>query len=176
MLQLVCGDLVRLSSATIAMIVKVVSGPDMEILDIVTRWPGSTHDARIFSNSRMKTRLETRQVRCNLFRDSGYPQLYYLYTPVPDPQNTEERQYNTAQKQTRKVVECLFGPRTKLLTSTKVIIACAVLHNIAIRRRELPSEDPERPMEQVDVRNVRPNERERAIRAAFILCPSSNEH
>nr|CAD7193722.1 unnamed protein product [Timema douglasi] len=51
-------------------LIKVVSMPDMEILDIVARWPGSTYDARIFSNSRMKTRLWTRQGRGNLLGDN----------------------------------------------------------------------------------------------------------
>nr|CAD7438339.1 unnamed protein product [Timema bartmani] len=60
---------------------------------------GSTHDARIFSNSRVKTRLETRQVRSNILGESGYPHLDYLYTPVPDPQTPEERQYNTIDKE-----------------------------------------------------------------------------
>nr|CAD7443748.1 unnamed protein product [Timema bartmani] len=47
----------------------------------------------------MKTRLETRQVRSNLLGDSGYPKLYYLYTPVLDPQTPEEWRYNTADKE-----------------------------------------------------------------------------
>nr|CAD7203807.1 unnamed protein product [Timema douglasi] len=61
------------------------------------RFPGvsgcidCTHEApmmpaRIFRNNRMRTRLETRQVKGNLLGDSGYPQLDYLYTPVPDLQ------------------------------------------------------------------------------------------
>lgn len=31
--------------------VQVVAGPQLEVLDAVIRWPGSTHDSRIFSNS-----------------------------------------------------------------------------------------------------------------------------
>ena len=31
--------------------VQAVSGPDLKILNIVARWPGSVHDARIYDNS-----------------------------------------------------------------------------------------------------------------------------
>lgn len=31
--------------------IQAVAGPQLEIFDAVIRWPGSTHDSRIFSNS-----------------------------------------------------------------------------------------------------------------------------
>lgn len=38
---------------------QVVGGPELEILDVACRWPGSVHDSRIFNNSSVKLKLET---------------------------------------------------------------------------------------------------------------------
>jgi hypothetical protein len=40
--------------------VQIVGGPQLEILDIVVHWPGSTHDSRIFENSSVKLRFQRR--------------------------------------------------------------------------------------------------------------------
>ncbi|GBP36247.1 hypothetical protein EVAR_85494_1 [Eumeta japonica] len=70
----------------------VVVGPDMEIYDIVARWPGSAHDSRIFRCSKLYSRLNTAIAR----------------------------------------FACLHkGLSNKLSTNANVIVACAVLHNIA---------------------------------------------
>lgn len=76
----------------------------MEIVDIVTRWPGSTHDARIFHNSRMKLMLERREMRGILLGDRGYPQLPYLYTPLANPMTAPERRYDLWFFANKKVV------------------------------------------------------------------------
>jgi hypothetical protein len=39
--------------------VQIVCGPNYLIYDVVARWPGSTHDSRVFDNSTFKQRLET---------------------------------------------------------------------------------------------------------------------
>lgn len=38
--------------------VQCLSDANLKFLDVVARWPGSTHDATIFANSSIKTRLE----------------------------------------------------------------------------------------------------------------------
>ncbi|XP_046404087.1 putative nuclease HARBI1 [Ischnura elegans] len=70
---------------------EVVVGPRLEILDIVCRWPGSTHDARIFHNSRLRLHFDRDEVSGLLLGDSGYPPLRYLYTPVRNPATPAER-------------------------------------------------------------------------------------
>ncbi|XP_046387355.1 putative nuclease HARBI1 [Ischnura elegans] len=147
-------------------------------MDIVTRWPGSTHDARIFHNRRLKLMLERRELKGFLLGDRGYPQLPYLYTPLANPMTAPERRYNVAHIATRCIVERTFGVwkrgfpclsmklRTKLQTTVKIVSACAILHNIArLQRDDLPD------IAVNDVPDVAANMRNRrgaAERAAFI--------
>ncbi|XP_046406575.1 putative nuclease HARBI1 [Ischnura elegans] len=162
--------------------VQVVSGPSMEIMDIVCRGPGSVHDARIFHNSRLKYRFETGQMRGILLGDSGYPLLPYLYTPVLRPTTGPERRYNASHIRTRSIIERTFGVwkrrfpclsmklRTKRQTSLKVILACAVLHNVAVRyNAPIPEQEGIIPQVDVPVQEHRGRYvRGAAERAAFI--------
>ncbi|KAH9636735.1 hypothetical protein HF086_007633 [Spodoptera exigua] len=129
--------------------VQVVSNANLEIMDIVAHWRGSTHDARIFNESRLKQRFEQSEFKGRLLGDSGYACTPYLFTPVLHPIKTKEELYNRAHIRTRNVVErcfglwkqrfrCLLRGFTTKLENTKLyIVALAVLHNIAIHRQDL---------------------------------------
>lgn len=137
--------------------VQVVSDPNMKILNIVASWMGSAHDSRIFSESRLKDILESLPVeqRVHLLGDRGYPCLRYLLTPLARPNTPAERRFNFAHSSTRMVVERLFGVWKRKFPclsqklrlspdySAVVITACAVLHNLAIEKREGVDEEPE---------------------------------
>ncbi|XP_015603034.1 putative nuclease HARBI1, partial [Cephus cinctus] len=53
--------------------VQVVCGPNMEIMDIVVRHPGSTHDSVTFDRSAVRARFEAGEFRSVLLGDNGYP-------------------------------------------------------------------------------------------------------
>ena len=122
--------------------IQAITGPQLQIFDIVIRWPGSTHDSRIFDNSAAKVRLESGELQGILLGDAGYKQTSYLYTPVSTPQSEPEARYNFAHKATRNTVERAFGVMKRrfpclcrklgnhLQTTTRIIAACAVLHNL----------------------------------------------
>ena len=55
--------------------VQIVAGPDHKIFDITARWPGSTHDSRVYSNSSLKSKFENGNLTGILLADSGYPCL-----------------------------------------------------------------------------------------------------
>ncbi|KAI5635137.1 DDE superfamily endonuclease domain-containing protein [Phthorimaea operculella] len=134
---------------------QAVVGQDMKIYDLVVRWPGSTHDSRIFRNSRLHSRLQNRQLEGILVGDSGYRATNFMLTPFNQLQTRAQNKYNYVQIRTRNVVERTFGAikkqfeclrrgiGTKLTTATNVILSCAVLHNIARDANEPLYEDPD---------------------------------
>lgn len=127
---------------------QVVCDADLKIRDIVCHWRGSTHDARIFRESSIRTRFESGEFKGRLIGDSGYACTPYLFTPVLRPQTAAEVAYNTSHIKTRNVIERCFGiwkQRFRILlqvmrgsysTIKTTIIACAVLHNLAIEFKE----------------------------------------
>ncbi|XP_062849563.1 putative nuclease HARBI1 [Trichomycterus rosablanca] len=112
---------------------QVVFDAEYNILDVVPKWPGSTHDARIFTESGLNKLFETGLVPpgCHLLGDKGYP-------------------LRRAHRSTRSVVERGIGQwkrRFHILHSEiryspekvcRIIMACAILHNIC-KKRNIPS-------------------------------------
>ncbi|XP_071634092.1 putative nuclease HARBI1 [Temnothorax longispinosus] len=135
--------------------VQIIVGPRTEILDIVPEWPGSEHDSRIFQNSRIYMRYKQGELDGILVGDAGYPALPFLLTPIGNPRTDEEMSYNTIHGRTRRIVERTFGIwklrfpclskglGTKLLTSTSIVVACAVLHNLSLILNDKLEEDDE---------------------------------
>lgn len=116
----------------------------MKFLDIVARWPGSTHDSTIFNASRIRAKfLNCEMGDSLLLGDSGYACSNFLLTPLLEPQTQAEQLYNESHIRTRNVVErsfgvwkrrfpaLAFGLRTQPLTAQAIIVATAILHNIA---------------------------------------------
>ncbi|KAJ1100788.1 hypothetical protein NDU88_005863 [Pleurodeles waltl] len=81
--------------------------------------------------------------------DSAYALRPWIMTPFLTPSNECERRYNNAHKRTRNLIERTFGllkARFRCLhrsggalqytpiTAFKIVVACAILHNIATRR------------------------------------------
>jgi hypothetical protein len=68
--------------------VQAVCGPNLDILNIVARWPGSIQYmmpeySTIFAYS---AQFERGDIQSILLGDNGYPCRQYLMTPVIDPQ------------------------------------------------------------------------------------------
>ncbi|XP_049694849.2 putative nuclease HARBI1 [Helicoverpa armigera] len=129
--------------------VQTVVSAKLRILDIVARWPGAAHDQTIFNNSFIKQRLQNGEFRnCVIVGDRGYENTSYLLTPLQTPMTPAEHLYNESQIRSRNVVERTYGVwknrfpilSKKILLSVSrvqaVIVACAVLHNIAIDMRD----------------------------------------
>lgn len=145
--------------------VQTISSSNLKVMDIVCRWPGATHDQTIFNNSVIKVRFEGGHFRnyC-LVGDMGYANTRYLATPMLNCQTNVEQLYNESCIRTRNCVERKYGVLKrrfpclsrgmqfrKFETTQYVIVACAVLHNIAIdaNDREPPIDrDLEREIQQ----------------------------
>ncbi|XP_024939244.1 putative nuclease HARBI1 [Cephus cinctus] len=91
--------------------VQIVCDAHRRILDIVARWRGSVHDARIWDNCSLKDefKLQSSKIKGVLLGDSGYPYKFYLLTPFLRPRTPAEERYNASHVQTRNVVEHCFG-------------------------------------------------------------------
>ncbi|XP_062398163.1 uncharacterized protein LOC134088254 isoform X1 [Sardina pilchardus] len=121
------------------------------VLDVVAKWPGSTHDSRLLMESGLRELFERRHVPagCHLLGDSGYPCKSWLLTPYLHPQVGPQLNYNRAHKKTRSVVERGIGQlkrRFHVLHSeirlspekaSQVITVCALLHNLC-QQRNIP--------------------------------------
>ena len=137
--------------------VQVVAG-DRFIYDLDCRWPGSTHDSRIWNRSQVKAYLE-QQRRFLLAGDSGYPISEILikpYTTVESGQDRTKRLFNRRLSGLRTVMsENIYGVwkrrfpilksmRTDFLLSQRIIVATAVLFNIGRLWGEEEDDDEER--------------------------------
>jgi hypothetical protein len=129
--------------------IQTVSDANLKTQDIVTRWPGSAHDAHIFRNSVLCASMSMGNFgKGVLVGDSGYPIKPYLITSLLNVRNRAENVFNESQIRTRNVVERSYGVwkrrfpalamglRLKLDTTQAVVVATAVLHNIACNENE----------------------------------------
>ena len=126
-----------------------------QLINVVTRWPGSTHDVHIWNNCNVSciwVRTDIHNVW--LLGDSAYWLKPWLLTPVVSPSTANERKYNIVHKSTRLVIErtygiwkmrfrCLYRSLTlSPIRNLNVVLATAGFHNKCLDRRiPLPTED-----------------------------------
>ncbi|XP_039454374.1 putative nuclease HARBI1 [Oreochromis aureus] len=127
--------------------VQMVCDSMCHITNVEAKWPGSVHDSRIFRESGLCTLFDTGAYDGILLGDRGYACRQYFMTPFPDPNPGPRTRYNAALARTRARIEMTFGQikgRFHCLKSLRVapdracdiIVACAILHNIATIRKE----------------------------------------
>ncbi|KAG8231896.1 hypothetical protein J437_LFUL011729 [Ladona fulva] len=86
-------------------------------MDIVTRWPGSSHDQTIFNNSYLKHRIISNAFNKSVVSaDSGYKLENYMLTPIRKPISPQDRQFNESHMRRRNMTSNL-SPRPTLISS-----------------------------------------------------------
>ena len=137
-------------------------------LDVVVKWPGSVHDARIFANSQLSTAFKEKRIppcpRCILegedpipvfmIGDPAYPLMPFLMKEYANGGSTPQEQYFGYKLcSARNVIECSFGRLKARYAALKramdinmedlpyVIYACFVLHNFCELNGESVSDD-----------------------------------
>lgn len=137
--------------------VQTIGNANLEITDIVARWPGSSHDSTIFNNSYRRAKFEANTYGDALIvADAGYASTSYMMLPLGNPTTRLEQLYNESQIRTRNPIERCYGVwkrrfpvlsmgmRIKLDKCLVVIMATAVLHNLLrCRGEQVPPDDPE---------------------------------
>ena len=126
--------------------VQICGNGDLQIIDVVAKWPGSVHDSRILKNSKLYEKFREGELPSLpngvILGDSGYPLLEWLIVPfVEHPGMTAaQKLYNKARKSASAVIEriigilkrrwaCLNGLRFKPGKCCEVIVVCCMLHN-----------------------------------------------
>ena len=91
--------------------VQAVCDYNLKLTNLIARWPGSTHDSRIYQRSQMSNAFERdpRYKKYHLLGDSGYACSAAILTPFRDPATILERNYNNSQIPTRIFIERCFG-------------------------------------------------------------------
>lgn len=153
------------------------------ITNAVARWPGSTHDSKILSNSDLYDEFENGNREGLMLGDSGYPNKDWLLTPFLNPRSQAEENYNRAHKACRAQIERTIGilkirfaclankMRFKPGKCCRVFLACCVLHNMAMKRRmaevggDYPPYEDTFVHDQQDARNY--TVRDRIVRQYF---------
>ena len=92
--------------------VQAICDDVFKFIDVVVKWPGSTHDAFIWRQSGINQKMTNNEIPIIdewFLGDSGYPLRPNLMTPLLSPVTPRERRYNRAFLKTRKTIECTFG-------------------------------------------------------------------
>lgn len=156
-----------------------MSSANLKILNIVARWAGSAHDQTICRHSDVYARLTAGEFGFILIDDSypiligdsGYANTHFLATAnnADILQNVRMQIYQAKIICSRHVVECQYGVwkrrfpvladgmRVKTSTAQKIIVACAVLHNICIDAKANELEPPENPDDADRARDAKVN-------------------
>lgn len=150
--------------------VQAVCKANLLFTDVVARWPGSTHDSRVFTNSAIYCKLAKGQhFGYWLVGDKGYGCKPFIMTPVSSKNNLTpaEERFNFTQSSTRNHIERSFGVLKKrfaclggaglqlsLANSLPTIVACFVLHNFLIIKRDFlddEQDDSDFPLAPINV-------------------------
>ncbi|KAK4318818.1 hypothetical protein Pmani_010241 [Petrolisthes manimaculis] len=131
--------------------IQAVCDANQIFLDFCNRYPGSTHDSFVWHNCRLYRRFQAGEFGgAHLLGDSGYPLEENLMTPIMQPGNRNQVNYNNSHKRTRVIVEQTFGlwkSRFRCLHKSggnlcytpqkcgKIVSATMLLHNYCVRRR-----------------------------------------
>ncbi|XP_023311763.1 putative nuclease HARBI1 [Anoplophora glabripennis] len=141
--------------------VQLICDNNLKLLNVTSRFPGSTHDAHIWRQSAVSNLMEQlyRRDPTNVFfllGDSGYPTRPWLLTPILNPQNVGQQRYNDRLCSIRSIIErcngvlknlfrCLLRYRTlhyHPTTAGKIVNACYILHNLCIERNIPEPDEP----------------------------------
>uniref|UniRef100_A0A3B3SEG3 Putative nuclease HARBI1 n=1 Tax=Paramormyrops kingsleyae TaxID=1676925 RepID=A0A3B3SEG3_9TELE len=124
--------------------VQLICNAQYHLLNVVSCFPGGAHDSYILQNSSVG--------------DRGYALAPWLMMPLVDPQTPHETSYNQSHPRTRSTIKrtirilkgrwmCLGIAGGELLHTPekvcRIIMACCVLHNMAMNRAvPLPPQPP----------------------------------
>ncbi|CAK1592229.1 unnamed protein product [Parnassius mnemosyne] len=107
------AELFRIRKDYFSINVQTICNANLEIIDIVARWPGSAHDSTIFNNCCRKAKFEAGDYGEGIFLlDGRYAATSYSMPPLENPGTAVEQLYN--ESQIRQETKILWGLKTKI--------------------------------------------------------------
>lgn len=137
----------------------------------MSRWPGGTHENKIFNVCEVNQRFLSGEVNGVLLGNYAYNPTSVIMTCVKQPQHTGEYYYNEALSKTYVAGECMieWKKRFRCLqtflackshTQQNIIMCCAILHNIAkLNQDPLPEADEHSVVSEVKGKKDYPRKR-----------------
>ncbi len=128
--------------------VQAVCDHEQKFMNIVSKWPRSCHDSFILRQSDLWDEYEAGNLKGFVLGDSGYCSRSWFLLPLLNPTTNPEKSYNGVHKKTRVLIEQTSGVwkrrfgmlhqelRLQPANANKVIASAAILHNIAIDRKQ----------------------------------------
>lgn len=140
-----------------SVVMQAMVSSNYTFMDVYVGWPGSVHDARVLTNSKLfreaeagtllpeiKKSIRGIDVPLLILGDPAYPLLPWLMKPYTDNGrlNAKQWRFNYQLSRARMVVECAFGRLkgrwrsllkrndTSIQFLPNYVAACCVLHNI----------------------------------------------
>lgn len=74
---------------------------------MISRWPGATHENKIFNISEVYQRFEYNQIGGVLLADHNYNTRSFVMTPIDSPRTANEWRYNEAHRATYTVPDAI---------------------------------------------------------------------
>ncbi|XP_045456070.1 putative nuclease HARBI1 [Melitaea cinxia] len=139
--------------------VQMICDHNLKILNVNSKYGGATHDSFIWASSQVEPymrELHRHGEQTWLLGDSGYRQRPWLMTPILNAApGSREEMYTTRHIQAKNCIERCFGllkARWRCLlkhrtlhyhphVASKIVLACCVLHNIALQAHLPPPVD-----------------------------------
>lgn len=92
-------------------LLQVICDAELLFIDVIAKWPGSVHDARILRESALFEAFEQnpKPIQGLLLGDSGYMLRDWLITPLLNPLTRQEQNFNFHQSSARITVERAIG-------------------------------------------------------------------
>ena len=127
--------------------VQVICDEKLRITYLVAKCPGSAQDSWILQQSKVWDAFETGRFKGILLGDSAYPCKNWMMVPSRIVTQEHQPAFNRAQTRTRVLIEHCFGVWKRRFAilhgemrlthekAAKAVTACAILQNIAVKRR-----------------------------------------
>lgn len=82
-------------------------GPDLQFYEIISRWPGATHENKIFNISEIHQRFDYNKMDGILLANCNYATNGFVFTPIELVTQQKQMKYNEAHMRTYAIWDAI---------------------------------------------------------------------